>query len=281
MASSGRSWEYVACLADGTALADGRGVDVVLLQEALRPTSVPNRWRIVPDRADDAAWSTAASLPRKFTTAVVVCDQSRDVEPLPVVPVNDPAYSGGQVLAASHLGTFRPVRLTDGDQSMIVVSTYGLQDDKTAYSKTSYAMTTLHRTLSDLTPLLHGPQGRRVILGGDLNAGTQYWQGRLLDSWSETLWQRVVQFGLTDCLPAFVPTDRGGLERCACGGGAGCRHTLTSRVRRANARPWENDHLLTMPGIHVLCCFAANGPDSLAWSYSDHCPVVADIEVVK
>jgi hypothetical protein len=35
---------------------------------------------------------------------------------------------------------------------------------------------------------------------------------------------------------------------------------LTSRVNRPNARPWENDHILTMPGIKVNACFALNAP---------------------
>jgi hypothetical protein len=133
-------------------------------------------------------------------------------------------------------------------------------------------MTTLHRLLSDLTPLLDSERGQRVILAGDLNAGTQPWQGEKYDSWSLNLWQRFLEFGFTDCLPAMVAPDRGGLHGCACGGGPECRHTLTSRVSRPNARPWENYHILTMPGVKATACFALNAPDSTTWTYSDPVP---------
>jgi len=277
MASHLRSWDYLADLASGAALPDGRGLDVVLVQEALPPPPVP--WRIFPDPSDTSQWRTIAPAVRKFTTAIVVFGRALEVEAVPVVALNDSANAHGDFLASSHLGAFRAVQVSVEGRSCILISAYGLQDDKnrTKTWGSTYAMTTLHRLCSDLTPLLDSEPGRRVVLGGDLNAGTQYWQGQKYDSWSLTLWQRIMEFGFTDCLPAMVASDRGGLPRCACGGGADCRHTLTSRVNKPNARPWENDHVLAMPGVKATACFALNAPDSSAWHYSDHCPVVADL----
>jgi hypothetical protein len=62
----------------------------------------------------------------------------------------------------------------DGEQPTVFVSVYGVLD-------AGYAITTMHRILSDLTPLLDSPLGRQVILGGDLNASTP--QPAMISSW--------------------------------------------------------------------------------------------------
>ncbi len=215
------------------------------------------------------------------TTGVVVFAPTVRAELLPVVPLNDPSNTHGTFLSSSHPGAFRAVNLTLADRSLIVVSAYGLQDDKNPARTwgSTYAATTLHRMLSDLTPLLDSDRGQRLVLGGDLNSGTQPWQGTKYDSWHLTIWQRLAEFGFTNSLPAMVHADRGGLLNCACGGGLDCRHTLTTRPNRENARPWESDHILAMPGLRLLDCIALNGLDSPAWTYSDHCPVIADFDV--
>ena len=238
MASRLRSWQYVTDLADGAALPDGRGLDVLLVQEALPPPG-PVRWRVFPDPTDPSHWRTTAPAIRMFTTAILVFTPAVQIEMVPVVALNDCGNTHGDYLASSHPGAFRAIQVTADGRSVILISAYGLQDDKnpTKSFGSTYALTTLHRMFSDLTPLLDSDRGQRVVVGGDLNAGTQLWQGEKYDSWSLTLWQRIQEFGFTDCLPAMVAADRGGLPGCACGGGADCRHTLTSRVNREQRAP--------------------------------------------
>ncbi len=66
------------------------------------------------------------------------------------------------------------VSLPDRDKPLTCVSIYGLMEK---VKGTGYAMTNLHRMLSDLTGLFHKerPGGYRdVVLVGDLNASTQW-----------------------------------------------------------------------------------------------------------
>ena len=67
-----------------------------------------------------------------------------------------------------------------GEEPVTVVSLYGLMDN-------AYAYTTLHKLLSDLTPLIDTRRGKRLIIGGDLNGGTQTtdkWRRRYENFWT-------------------------------------------------------------------------------------------------
>jgi hypothetical protein len=99
MHSSVASWEYVADLASGAALPDGRGIDVVLVQEALPPPESVG-WRLFPDVADATQWRTTAPVERTFTTAIVVFTPTVQIEAVPVVPLNDSTNAGGDYLAS-------------------------------------------------------------------------------------------------------------------------------------------------------------------------------------
>ena len=50
----------------------------------------------------------------------------------------------------------------EGSEPLVVVSVYGLIDR-------GYADTTIHRILSDLTPLVDERRARRMVIAGDLN----------------------------------------------------------------------------------------------------------------
>lgn len=52
------------------------------------------------------------------------------------------------------------------EEPIVVVSLYGLIDN-------GYAITSVHRALSDLTPLMDSFLRHRVIVGGDLNCSSQ------------------------------------------------------------------------------------------------------------
>ena len=49
---------------------------------------------------------------------------------------------------------------------------------------------------------------------------------------------------------------------------------------RANASGGPSTVLeADVTGVRATACFALNAPDSAAWDYSDHCPVVADLQL--
>ena len=54
---------------------------------------------------------------------------------------------------------------TEGDET-VFISAYGLLDG-------GYAVTTTHRVLSDITPLLDRDLATRLIIGGDFNCSTR------------------------------------------------------------------------------------------------------------
>jgi exonuclease III len=80
----------------------------------------------------------------------------------------------------NHIGSLvlAEVKVTD-EWKLTVISLYGSMEK---LGNTVYAITTLHRMLSDLTGVLNGHFGgrRQIILGGDFNASIQcdlYWGG--------------------------------------------------------------------------------------------------------
>jgi hypothetical protein len=152
----------------------------------------------------------------------------------------------------------------DDEQAIVFVSVYGLLD-------AGYAITTMHRILSDLTPLLDSPLGRRVILGGDLNLTTQL-PGKDRAR-HRNIFERFVTLGLVDLLG--VTSDRRPvLSGCPCAD-VPCRHVQTHRHSRS-AIPWQEDYLFATESLadRLLTCAPLSEPDP--WHLSDHCPVVAE-----
>jgi hypothetical protein len=83
--------------------------------------------------------------------------------------------------------------LPDGSK-LTLISVYGLIDS-------GYSVTTLHRILSDLTPLFDDRRyNAHVVLGGDLNASTQAEEGYLHLARHRLVFERIKAFGLVDCL---------------------------------------------------------------------------------
>ena len=169
------------------------------------------------------------------------------------------ALSEGGLLEESHPGCVRAadVYLNDGRYVVTVVSIYGIHGDP-GLNGVRYVPTTVHRMLSDLTPLLDR-SWRRIVLGGDLNISPQiaYPDTRH----HEVLLDRIKAFGLTDLLGHFNDD-----------------FVQTYRHPRS-AKPWQDDWLFAskklMPGL--LSCKAVQTAD--AWRLSDHCPVVAEFEI--
>jgi hypothetical protein len=120
---------------------------------------------------------------------------------------------------------------------MVFVSPYGVLEE-------GYAVTTMHRVLSDLTPLLDRDLGKRLIIGGDFNCSTQR-PGRDRDR-HRNLFERFATLGLVDLL-ALTAGTRPALADCPCSDEL-CRHVQTL-CQDGSKVPWHNDYLFATAAV--------------------------------
>ncbi len=208
-------------------------------------------------------------------------------EAVDAVPLGsgEPRFTGR--LWISHPGTWAGVRLTLPDESVVtLVSGYGLFDDRHPTERgLVYSTTTVNRMLSDLTPLIDSDAGRRMIIAGDLNVGTQYKdpspeEPHRHGPHHRATFERFGALGMVDCLAAGVASDRGPLAGCACGPAPECRHVRTYRHDdQPNGHPGQIDVIFATRALvkSMVTCVAVD--DEQAWKLSDHYPVVAEFEV--
>lgn len=239
------AWDYLY-----GPLAEKTGWDVALLQEC-RPRLSDAVCVWVPVR--DLAWGTAVAV-RSGTI--------RRIE------LEDDSHRGCVVATAVELD--RGVRCT-------AVSLYGLQEQCKRVDGElhglRYAVTAVHRMLSDLTPLIDHHGRRRAkcpfVAGGDLNVSTQIdppdrrRHREVLD--------RLAGLGLQDAwewaLDDQLATD------CACADEP-CRHVRTHTHRRST-RPWQLDYVFANAAWQVDSVQTVLDDDT--WSRSDHAPVSAHL----
>jgi hypothetical protein len=150
------------------------------------------------------------------------------------------------------------------EQPLVAVSLYGLIDD-------GYAVTSVHRALSDLTPLMDSSLRHRVIVGGDLNCSSQLPPPDRARH--RNLFERFHTLGLVD-LTGLTAASRPPLENCPCEDEP-CRHVQT--WRRKGSAPYQDDWLFASEELasRVNSVVVHNDFDSEAWLHSDHAPIFA------
>lgn len=158
---------------------------------------------------------------------------------------------------------------------IIVVSAYGVIDH-------GYAESTVHRILSDLTPLIDERRGRGIIVAGDLNITTQwsakhrsFLRGRQEECLARdrNLFERFKALGLHNVV---VRTQPGPLEGCDCSLGVDCKHVQTQRHERSTF-PWQNDYFFLSEDL-LQQPFSVEVFDHDAfWELSNHCPIVVEL----
>jgi hypothetical protein len=234
--SSEEAWVYL----------DGLGLDFGLVQEASPPA---DRNTVVPKEIyRGKRWGSG-----------IVNYTRYDLVPIRGVRLGDSRRV--EQLQESHPGAAvaADVRL-DTDVVLTLISIYGLLDQPLR-NEVRYATTTVHRMLSDLTPVLDLARkpNLRVLLGGDLNISPQI---RPPDTKHHQLViDRIKAFGLVDCLGATHD---------------GYVRTLRHRSRIDSA-PFQGDWLFMSPNLKLLSCEAIDHES--AWALSDHCPVVAEVDI--
>ena len=159
--------------------------------------------------------------------------------------------------------------------SLVVVSAYGLIDR-------GYADSTVHRILSDLTPLIDERRSRRMVIAGDLNITTQwsskhrsFLKGRHEECLARdlNLMNRFEALGFHN----VVVRTNGPLSGCECQAGDSCRHVQTQRHDRSTF-PWQNDYIFVTDDI-LKCKPTVEVFDrDEAWELSGHCPLVIEFD---
>jgi hypothetical protein len=205
----------------------------------------------------------------------VLLDETLTLSPLRVKPLTEAAYDSfeQQVLAASHPGQFAAARVDvpGTHQPLILVSLYGVWH--TPWSGNG-AEASLHRAISDLTPVLLSE--RRIVLAGDLNLFRN--TGNVGQRRFDTVFDRLGAYSMALAGP-FRSPDGPPLEGCTCGQGDNCDHVETFRIFRENAKPYQDDYVFASEAVTVASCFVVADPDIRDKGLSDHWPVVADVDL--
>lgn len=208
--------------------------DITLVQESAPPTTHQNEFCVWREIGGNRKWGSGVLTKR-----------------LPVTEFklerND--YPGALTVA--------DVILPD-NSTLVVVSAYGQMD------KNGYSITTLHRMLSDLTHLFNGELRKggkpKIILGGDLNASSQFDDKQGNES-HRIFFQRLEDFGLVDCQGAFT-------------------HERPRTLRHTKSGfPWVNDYIFASKSLakKVVACEVVERPE--IHNLSDHNPVVVTFEL--
>jgi endonuclease/exonuclease/phosphatase family metal-dependent hydrolase len=175
---------------------------------------------------------------------------------IPTVPLTNEGPGEGGALEASHPGAFAAADAhLDERRTVTLVSLYGMLAFK-GRNSTRYAVTTVHRALSDLTPILDIRRTPApVVLAGDLNVSPQIAYPDTAAH--EAVIQRIEAFGLENCL--------------------GAKHDgQFVRTFGTPQAPFQDDWVFSSPALVCTRCEAVDADE--AWALSDHCPVLAEFE---
>jgi hypothetical protein len=238
---------------------------VALVQEASRPPTLPDGVTVYP-AGDASEWriqSPIDATARSWRSAVAVLDPTLVVDDLSGAPIQ--AAKTGQVVA-SNPGQWAAVRLRSiGPADLVLVSMYGLWDDIPAHGLRTYAVPSVHRAISDITPFIWGSR-KRVIVAGDMNIYRGY------GDWAKgynTVFDRFRAEGL-ECRGPFGDAP---LSDCPCGPTSECRHIATLRSR--GMEHLQTDFVFSSRPLAKVTAHVV--PDS--WRFSDHCAVEISVPI--
>lgn len=232
------------------AVPDGRGTSVVF-----RPAGIRDE-RVDPPR--DLGWGSAIVSYGPSLSAMEHASGVFSTKPVSLLRT----FPGSVAIAEL-------VR----ESSLVLVSAYGLIDH-------GYADSTVHRILSDLTPLIDERRGHGIIVAGDLNITTQwsakhtsFLKGRYEESLrrDRNLFERFEALGLRN----VVLRNPGPLAGCECSDGSACRHVRTQRHDRS-AFPWQNDYFFVSEDLRQRPFTVEVLDQEEAWTLSSHCPIVVE-----
>lgn len=236
----------------------GLGADVVLLQEASKTgLEAASGYRVIPPPTDD--WKIAGG-GGAAATAIAVLNPDLVFEPIPLAALGQ---GGGEILESSHPGQFTAIRVPFGTGSLVLVSLYAIW-------KGSFADATLHRAISDLTPLL--AKGTEMLVMGDMNV----FRGYTLGDGKSTLKRYDAVFDRFDSLGLHLigPFGAEPLAGCPCSEGPDCRHVRTYRhLNKVDSPALQLDFGFGTVGVQRALDTCRVLDEAKWWSHSDHAPV--------
>lgn len=229
--------------------------DIAMLQETVVPVDIPHPIHRAEGIDQHRLWGSAlVSWKHQLTE---------------VTHVKSVYHKAEVELVHTHPGTVAAADVEiKGHAPLTVVSIYGMLQQ-------GYSITTMHRILSDLTPLFDSRRYRRIVLGGDFNCSTQLEPPHR--ERHRNLFERLKAFGLVD-LVAMTADSRPALANCPCDDDP-CRHVQTHRHNRSGVS-WHDDYLFASEVLaEKVTEVRVIDQEPGAREFSDHCPIVAKFEL--
>ena len=158
-------------------------------------------------------------------------------------------------LIKSHPESLVSTKFELNSKNITAISLYGKIDQD------GFCITTLHRSLSDLTPIFSQRRNTEwLIIGGDFNADVLI-DDQQNDNAHRIFFDRLKDFKLQDCCKKFNP------ERIAT-----IRHPMTNKQ-------FENDRLFAGKQLYdrLVSCEVIDDPN--LYELSDHNPIIAEFDL--
>ena len=153
-----------------------------------------------------------------------------------------------------HPDAIASAELEINQQKINAISLYGKMID-------GYSITTLHRSLSDLTHLFVKKEIREwLLIGGDFNADEEFDNNQPGKS-HHIFFERLKDFGLYDCRQKFNK------ERAQT-----LRH-------KSSDFAWQNDYLFAGKKLYENCISCEVIDDKKLYDISDHNPLIAEFKI--
>lgn len=235
--------------------------DICLLNEAIVPRERQGVWSASGTHGRDRK-------KRLWTAAVITAHPSHEITDA------TPQWRGNRrdvPFQCSRPGVWIAARVDTQIGKLAVVALYGLLDE--------FSDASVHRSLSEVSPLLDDPRyNKLVILGGDLNTGTQWPKAEQASNERDrNVLERISALGLVDCIQAKRP--KGRLEGCLCVFGEDCGHVRTRLDPRIPSVPYQTDYLFATRALasKLERCEVLASDEWFA--ISDHAPIVADFRL--
>jgi exodeoxyribonuclease-3 len=166
-----------------------------------------------------------------------------------------------EIIKTEFKGVFSIANTIIEDKKLTLISLYGLMESNGPTK--GYAITNLHKMLSDLTCIFNGHiDGKRsIVLGGDLNASIQ-WDQMQKNNSHKIFFDRLEDFNLNDCFKLSN------------------KEFSVQTLRHPNSKiNWQNDYFFISKKLSkkILNCEIIDNDKNR--KYSDHNPVIITLEI--
>jgi exodeoxyribonuclease-3 len=166
-----------------------------------------------------------------------------------------------EIIKTEFKGAFSIANAIIENKKLTLISLYGLMESNGPTK--GYAITNLHRMLSDLTCIFNGHiDGRRnIVLGGDLNASVQLDPIQKNNS-HKIFFDRLEDFNLNDCFKLSN------------------KEFPVQTLRRPKSKiKWQNDYFFISKKLSKKFINCEIIDNDKVRKYSDHNPVIATLEI--